>query len=985
MNGRIQGDMEGNFTFHALGQNRKSVIDYFIASPSFLTYPEASLIVTPPNECPNRPGGKPFDHMPITLTIPYVSNSLMREQDSRVESSIGAPAPRIRWPNHSEEAYSDIMALDTDISKLLSQACDKRGTLLDNENALLSAIRLGLNKCNPEALVTTRPKCTAHSLPRNKWYNNACKAARQAALLAEKIHGPKSAETSTANRQYKNTIRRAKRVWIDSSSEALRNSLCKNPRAFWSKIHGCSKCNSSISLDDWSSYFADLLSSNSQSRPGLNASEMVLNMDDVRAREGASSLNQCFSLSEVSNVLKRLKNNSSPGVDGFPAELFRYADDSGDFDEGFTSALTSIFNRVIVEGYPAHWASSALAPVPKPKGNPNNKDDYRGIAVGNSISKIFSLCLLNRLDTWAEENGIRAAGQSGFRMKRGTADATFTLNHLGDKYHSHRKPLYVAFVDFKKAYDWVDRSLLWECLNKLGVHGDCLKALKSMYADVSLQVRINGQLGSPFSSETGVKQGDPLSPLLFGIFIDRIEEFLKDKHPNLGARLEDNIIQVLLYADDLALLAENPGDMQRLLNCLHDFCIVSGLQVSIKKSEIVVLNSQYCVDGDLSNAKRLTYNNQPICLTPSFVYLGTLMSDKHPSDRKKEAAARMFAKAKTAAFLMFRRCYSIGLHNVSMQLYLFDSLVRPILNFGCEIWGPTILKDKVVSTSHKCETWHRAVLKQMLGVCTSTTNHIVMEELSRLPLCFEWLKQSLRFWNKVISRNKDDLVYTAMNESIRLNIGWTNELQCALRNLGCDIKMEENKPINVTEVLNQVSLKWKHIYPIEPNEVRKIPDMRHTGFKSTKYQKWFSPIPDISYRPFTSTLHRSEQIRIIAQFRMCSSHWLNCEGMRKVGRAEIPRSRRICELCNYNKCEDEMHIFECPFYNDIRLRFQRLFLWGKVAGNVDMTIWNVELSDENMRCLVNGNGSDTFWSDMADYLLLCKKKRQERLADIPPI
>jgi hypothetical protein len=737
-----------------------------------------------------------------------------------------------------------------------------------------------------------------------------------------------------------------------------------------------------VYINEWTTYFTELFKSSSEIRTGLSATELVSNFDNCRAKEAAKSLNSCFSALEVSDVLKNLRNNSSPGVDGFPAELFRFAD-SCESDEGFTSALTTIFNRVLEEGYPKHWASSALAPVPKPKGNPNNKDDYRGIAVGNSISKIFSLCLLNRLDQWAEGNKLRAAGQSGFRLKRGTTDATFVLNYLIDKYDSNMKPLFVAFVDFKKAYDWIDRGLLWDCLSKLGVHGTCLEALKSMYNDVSLRVRINGQLGSQFNSDMGVKQGDPLSPLLFGLFIDRIEKFLMDRHPSIGAHLRDKIVQVLLYADDLALLSENSGDMQVLLDCLHDFCTVSGLQVSIKKSEIVVMNSKYCDDMDLSRAQRLTYNDQPLCLKSSFVYLGTLISDKNSIERKRAAAARMLSKAKTATFLMFRRCYTMGVHNVKTQLHLFDSLVRPILNFGCEVWGPSILKDKGVATSHECETWHRSVLKQMLGVCTSTTNHIVMEELNRSPLCFDWLKQSLRFWNKNISRNRDDLVSIAMNESITLNKGWANELQCALKNLGCDTTLQDSQPINVVEVLNQVKARHMYVYGNESSAVRDIPDTRRDGFKSVKYQKWFSLISDIPNNSFISALHRPEQIKMVASFRMCSSHWLDCEKMRKLGRENIPRSHRCCKLCSYDKCEDEMHVFECPFYNDIRLRFQRLFTNGCcfASEDPDLTIWNVELSDRGMRRFMNGNGSNTFWTDLADFLLMCKKKKLDHLAD----
>ena len=263
----------------------------------------------------------------------------------------------------------------------------------------------------------------------------------------------------------------------------------------------------------------------------------------------------------------------------------------------------------------------------------------------------------------------------------------------------------------------------------------------------------------------------------------------------------------------------------------------------------------------------------------------------------------------------------------------------------------------------------------------STPNHIVMDELSRYPLCFGWLKQSLRFWNKNIRRNSEDLVSIAMSESARLNIGWVNELQCALKNLGCDAIIQEHHPINVAEAINQAKARWKYVYGDESNSVREIPDIRRTGFKSMKYQKWFSPILDSPRSPFFYTLHRQDQIKIIAQFRMCSSHWLDCEKLRKVGRADIPRSLRHCRLCKYNRCEDEMHLFECPFYNEIRSQFQHLFSRACrfTSPDPDITIWNVDLSDSDMRNFMNGDGSNAFWSDLADYLLLCKKKRQDYL------
>ena len=125
--------------------------------------------------------------------------------------------------------------------------------------------------------------------------------------------------------------------------------------------------------------------------------------------------------------------------------------------------MTNLFNLIWKISNPSQWAAAALVPVPKSKGSVYDKDNYRGIAVSNSIGKIFSLCMLHRLDEWAEEFKLRAAGQDGFRSGRGTADASFIRNHIIDRYRDKRKPQYVAFVDFKKVYDWVNRDLLWDC------------------------------------------------------------------------------------------------------------------------------------------------------------------------------------------------------------------------------------------------------------------------------------------------------------------------------------------------------------------------------------------------------------------------------------------------------------------------------------------------------------------------------------------
>ena len=82
-----------------------------------------------------------------------------------------------------------------------------------------------------------------------------------------------------------------------------------------------------------------------------------------------------------------------------------------------------------------------------------------------------------------------------------------------------------------------------------------------------------------------------------------------------------------------------------------------------------------------------------------------------------------------------------------------------------------------------------------------------------------------------------------------------------------------------------------------------------------------------------------------------------------------------------NQREDEMHIFECTFYNDVRLKFQGLFsgLLRDSYGDNNMTMWNFEFSDSEFKTLMNGDSTESFWVDLANFLLACKKKRARAL------
>ena len=104
------------------------------------------------------------------------------------------------------------------------------------------------------------------------------------------------------------------------------------------------------------------------------------------------------------------------------------------------------------------------------------------------------------------------------------------------------------------------------------------------------------KMGEPFLSSVGVKQGDPLSPLLSGLFIDRFQWFLESRlslrgYPDsMGIKIGNNFLKMLLYADDMVLAATESPTLQVQLDILQEFCSIVGMEVNTAKSECVIFN-----------------------------------------------------------------------------------------------------------------------------------------------------------------------------------------------------------------------------------------------------------------------------------------------------------------------------------------------------------------------------------------------------------
>ena len=158
------------------------------------------------------------------------------------------------------------------------------------------------------------------------------------------------------------------------------------------------------------------------------------------------------------------------------------------------------------------------------------------------LGKIFSNILLGRLQYWSDYICPLSDSQCGFRKGYRSADNIFILHTIISKYLSRKRGrLYVAFIDFRKAFDYVDRRKLLNYLHFKGLRGNLFKTLISLFKGLQSCVRVNNRCSEFFKCLRGVQQGSPLSPLLFNLFVDSIGDEMCNL-TSYGIQLDDTTL-----------------------------------------------------------------------------------------------------------------------------------------------------------------------------------------------------------------------------------------------------------------------------------------------------------------------------------------------------------------------------------------------------------------------------------------------------------
>ena len=196
------------------------------------------------------------------------------------------------------------------------------------------------------------------------------------------------------------------------------------------------------------------------------------------------------------------------------------------------------------------------------------------------------------------------------------------LRALAERYLSRKRgKFYCCFVDFSKAFDTVNRKYLIYCLTQNGLHGKLLIIIRSIYKRVEAAVRIYQSIIDFFLCKLGVRQGCLVSPRLFIILIKELEKELKNSNCR-GSSLASTVgIFLLMYTDDIALIADTSVKLQRKLKALELFCQQWGMEVNLAKTKIIVFRNS----EKLSSKEKFLYNGKTIDIVTQYKYLGIVL------------------------------------------------------------------------------------------------------------------------------------------------------------------------------------------------------------------------------------------------------------------------------------------------------------------------------------------------------------------------
>ncbi|UYV63317.1 hypothetical protein LAZ67_2003735, partial [Cordylochernes scorpioides] len=576
-NGRTKGDTNGSFTF--ISERGSSVLDYFMYTHG-LTQSISDMWIEELSYS---------DHLPTVLQINTGYEAIKSSYNNEILTR------KFIWTKENVEMLkhnlSDIEdGNETDINTKTVNFTKQIYTAMESADIIKFAKR-------------------RHQLSK-PWYDKDCyimkkttKVSLQRCRNSNNTHDRQ--KYIEDRREYLKLLQRKRDEFNKDKNEMIKNA--KDPKSFWNAIAAFRKkpiIQGEIDIKEWFLFYKNLL--NKENNEATFTLNQMIGWKDP-------DLDAEITLEEIHDVVKKLANGKAVGLDGIPNELLK------NLPTPTLTKLKNLFNKIMsTEKYPQLWTNSIVHPIYK-SGDKNNPTNYRGIALCSNISKLFTTILRNRLNNWIEKREIILENQAGFRKNRSCTDHILLLNSLIQlSLRRKRGKLYVFFVDLTKAFDTVPHDLLWQKLHKMGISNKFVMLIKNFYQEAKITIRWKGQYSSNVKINSGVLQGESLSPLLFILYMADLIE-LYNNSALTGFHLPDfGVLHLLMYADDIAIIGESKINLQTKINLLKSYLDNNKLVLNENKSKVMVFRN----GGRPARHENWYWGDIPLTVASNIMYLG---------------------------------------------------------------------------------------------------------------------------------------------------------------------------------------------------------------------------------------------------------------------------------------------------------------------------------------------------------------------------
>ena len=903
-NGRKLGDILGSYTCYK--PNGQSVVDYCLVSPRIYDV-VSSFVVN--DFLPNV-----TDHCSCTVTIrtKYVlrrnpsDSYLYTEKPKRLlwNQNISVEFERLLQVQNSKSFLAEFNTLDMSSQETMDCAVQSLsdlmvGAALQAAGPTLSGARAHVPRRCQAPNWKFGKKLKRYNKP--KWFDKTCESMQKQIRLTSRLLSKQPGnpylrgKLLTESKEFKKLRKFKQKQFVEHMFSELDQLHESNPKAYMDLVKSmrdgsfdkaAADSTSHVSPDKWREHFSGLLGPPVQQTP---QEEELVRFVRENCNAAKSELDRPFTRCELLATISKLPNNKAICFDRISNELLKAS------KLIVVNQLQVLFNNILSSTiYPTEWKKNILTPLHKSDilSDPSN---FRGLAVGSCLGKLFNKLLLNRLEHMCTTNRLIHMCQGSGKKGSRTADHLMVVRFLVDKYVNHGKGrLFACFFDIRKAFDTVPRSLLFYTLLKdYKIGGNFLKVLREIYTDNEVFVKLSEGLYQPFTTTVGVLQGEVNSPLLFNLFVNKIADIFDQSCDPV--QINDTDQNFLLWADDLLVVSQSASGLQTAINRVSEFYTSIGLQLNVSKTKVMIFNRS----GKLLTGYSFELAGAVLEITNCYQYLGVKIC---PSGSFTSASDELCSKSRRAWFSISSILYKDKRMPVSRAFQLFDALVSPVALYATEMWLPHIMPQKCFKSqsqlmsfweSFKFETINQSCSRILLSVHKKASRLAVLGDLGRYPMAVRAMSQCLNYRLCLARKPASSLIGLAMAEMRDMSsVGtdcWLTRVDKMTNMLNLP-KIFYNK-LSGRRITACLQSKFDSYWLDQIKSSRVGPD----GEQHNKLLTYTSFKSHFGMEPYISLVKNRNQRCHLSRLRL-SAHRLGVETQR-YQRPPVPRSQRYCAYC----------------------------------------------------------------------------------------